>query len=191
MIHVHRSDRQFHLGFLIIVIFAVISLVATNCKSPESPDSGSSVSVATITITNDYGEALDIYLDEILQFMLAYEESKDIEDVSLDTHRLEAKNVGTDQVVDWYDFEITAVDNYFWIVDDPADINVINNSGFQLKIYMDGQYQFDLADEENRWILDVSRSEHLLKADKAEDDTEYASITLEVTKNMDYTWEII
>lgn len=191
MVHVHRSNKQFHTGFLIIVIFAVISLVTPNCKSPESPDSGSSVSVATITITNDYGEALDIYLDGILQFMLAHEESKDIEDISLDTHRLEARKVGTDQVVDWYDFEITAVGNYFWIADDPADINVINNSGFQLKIYMDGQYQFDLADEENRWILDVSRGEYLLKADKAEDGTEYASITLEVLQNKNYTWEII
>ena len=81
MIHVHRSNKQFHTGFLIIVILAVISLVTSNCKSPESPDTGNGIEVATITITNDYGEALDIYLDGILQFMLANEESKDIEDI--------------------------------------------------------------------------------------------------------------
>jgi len=55
---------------------------------------------------------------------------------------------------------------------------------------MNGLYQFDLEDEENRWILNVSRTEHLLRADKAVDDTEYASTTIEVIQNKDYTWEI-
>lgn len=190
MVHVHKLIKQFRVGFLVFVLVGVISLITPGCKSPESPDSGGSVTVATVTVTNEYGEALDIYLDGIFQFVLAHEEDNEIEDISLDAHRLEAKKVGIDQVVDWYDFEITAAGDYFWIVDDPSDINVVNSSGVTLKIYMNEQYQFDLADEENRWILDVSRGEYLMRADKAEDGSEYASNTIVVTQNKNYTWEI-
>lgn len=190
MIHVHKSGKHFHATFLTVLLIGVFSLLSSSCNSPESPDTEEPEAVATLTVTNDYGEILDVYLDGEFQFVLGDQESKVIEDISQATHRLEAKKVGTSEVVDWYDFEITEINDYTWVIDDPPDINVINSSGIKLKIFMDGVYQFDIADEENRWILDVSRAEHYLRADRVEDGTEYASTTINVIRNADYTWGI-
>jgi hypothetical protein len=55
---------------------------------------------------------------------------------------------------------------------------------------MDGNYQFDLVDKENRWIIDVAMGERLLKALKASDNKEVASTTINITENKDYSWII-
>jgi len=49
---------------------------------------------------------------------------------------------------------------------------------------------FEIIDEENRWIMNVSYSEHLLKAVITDSATDYASITIDVTDNTDYSWSI-
>jgi hypothetical protein len=191
MVYSLKALKKFMFMFQILFVIGIISLISVSCKSPESPDADTEEStVANIIIINDYGEALDIYLDGVFQFSLAHEDTGEIEDVSLEKHRILAKKVGINRVVDWRDIEITDTVDYTWIIDDPADINIANNSGISLKIYMDEIYQFDLADEENRWILDVEWGEHLLKALKLIDDAAYASTIIEITKNQDYSWTI-
>jgi len=51
---------------------------------------------------------------------------------------------------------------------------------------MDDELMFEIIDEENRWIMNVSYSEHLLKALS----TDSATITIDVTDNTDYSWSI-
>jgi hypothetical protein len=67
---------------------------------------------------------------------------------------------------------------------------VINQFGKTLKIYMDGDFQFDLANEEDRWIIDVAHGERFLKAFRASDAQEIASITIHVDENTDYSWTV-
>jgi hypothetical protein len=164
-----------------LLIFSGIS-----CKSPTSPAEGE----ADIIVYNDYGETLDVYMDGVFKFSSRHKSSIEIDNVELGEHELEAKKIDTGAVVDSGTVEVTDYIDYTWTIDDPPDINVTNKYGKTLKIYMDGNYQFDLANEENRWIIDVSYGERFLKAVKASDGQEAASATIKVDTNTDYSWTI-
>ncbi|MBN1222287.1 MAG: hypothetical protein JXB23_03510 [Candidatus Aminicenantes bacterium] len=135
-------------------------------------------------------EVLDIYMDGVFQFSLNYKNSMEIDNVSFDTHELEAKKRGTEILLDSATIEVEEEIDYGWWIEDPADINVTNSFGETLKIYMDEIYQFDLVDEENRWIIDVSWGEHFLKALRISDGGQVASKTIDITDDLDYTWTI-
>ena len=186
-------DRRWGIGTLLLIGFLVFALAG--CESIFGPSSESSSSdsddeEARIIVTNNYDETLDIYMDGVLQFTLADDESDKIRDVTLDEHELEAKRAGTSTVVDDETFDVTSYTDYAWTIDDAPDIDVINNYGVALKIFMDGNYQFEIVNEEDRWIMNVSFGEHFLKAVKASDDREVASTTLNIEYNKDYAWTI-
>ena len=183
----------FSIGILIfvgILIFSSMSCESIFGPSSEEEEEEEEDEEARIIVYNNYGEALDIYMDGNFQFLLEHEDDEKIRYVSLDEHELEAKLANTNTVVDSEEIDVTDYVDYTWTIDDIPDINVINNYGKTLKIYMDGNYQFDLVDEENRWIIDVAFGEHFLKAIKAADGTEVASTTIDVDENKDYTWVI-
>ncbi|MBP1766076.1 MAG: hypothetical protein H6P98_191 [Candidatus Aminicenantes bacterium] len=186
-------DRRWGIGTLLLIGFLIFALAG--CESIFGPSSESSSSdsddeEARIIVTNNYDETLDIYMDGVLQFTLADDESDKIRDVTLDEHELEAKRAGTSTVVDDETFDVTSYTDYAWTIDDAPDIDVINNYGVALKIFMDGNYQFEIVNEEDRWIMNVSFGEHFLKAVKASDDREVASTTLNIEYNKDYAWTI-
>jgi len=174
------------LSLLIVISLFFIG----SCKSPESPDEQPTDNTSSIKITNDFGEAMDIYMDGVFIFVINYNEVKIIEDVSTGEHQLIGYRVNTNIQLASLKIDISSAGEYAWYIDDPADINVQNYSGYNLSIYMDNEFMFNLADEENRWILDVSHDKHYLKANKISDGSEYASITIEVTENKDYSWTI-
>jgi hypothetical protein len=188
------TNQLFGVGIFILIGILVFALVG--CESIFGPntddddDDDDDGEEARIVVTNNYDESLDIYMDGMFQFVLADEESDKIRNVALDEHDLEAKLTGTSTVVDSETFDVTTYTDYAWTIDDAPDINVINNYGVTLKIFMDGNYQFDVVDEEDRWIMNVSFGEHFLKATKASDDKEVASTTLNIAANKDYTWTI-
>lgn len=72
---------------------------------------------ASITVSNQYGETLDIYMDEKLEFTLENEDEAVIEDVSLEEHNLEAKTEGTDDVVASTTITVEAEENYTWTIE--------------------------------------------------------------------------
>jgi hypothetical protein len=158
-----------------------------HCKSPTSPNNEGE---ADILVYSKVSEVLDVYMDGEFQFSITYKNYKEIDNVSLETHLLEAKIKGTDTVFISESIEVEENTDYTWYMEDPADINVINDFGETLRIYMDGDYQFDIVDEENRWIIDVSWGEHLLKAYRLSDGSQAASVTIKVTEDEDYTWTI-
>ena len=185
-------DHLFGLGILVLIGILVFALAG--CESIFGPKSEtedtSDDEEARIIVTNYSPKTLDIYMDGVFQFTLEDEDSDKIRNVTLDEHDLEAKLTGTSTVVDDETVDVTAYQDYTWNIDDAPDINVTNNYGVALKIYMDGNYQFDIADEEDRWIMNVSFGEHFLKALKASDDKEIASTTLVIEANKDYIWTI-
>lgn len=188
-----RMSLNFSIGILVVIGILIFSLI--NCESIFGPSTEESTEEdedeeARIIVYNNYGESLDIYMDGIFQFSLEHGDDDKIRDVSLDEHELEAKKPNTNTVVDSETIDVTSYTDYTWTVDDPPDINVINQYGKTLKIYMDETYQFDLVDEEDRWIIDVAFGEHFLKAVKAVDGKEVASTTIDVDENIDYSWVI-
>jgi len=174
----------------IIMILALIGAFIyslTCCKSPTSPDG---LGEADITIHNEYGQPLDIYVNGNFRFTIQNNTEIEIDDVPFGNYTLEAKEVNTDIIVKSETLKVEEKIDYLWIIDDPPDINVINQFGRTLKIYMDGAYQFDLAHEENRWIIDVTYGEHFLKAVRASDSKQVASVTIYVGENTDYSWTV-
>jgi mRNA-degrading endonuclease HigB of HigAB toxin-antitoxin module len=182
--------KKFNIFYCLSLILLVLLFFNGSCKSPENPDDLPIDETSSIKITNDYGEDLDIYMDGVFIFVINNNETKTIEDVSIGEHQLIGNRVNTNIQLASLKIDISSVGEYTWYIDDPADINVQNFSGYDLSIYMDNEFMFNLADEENRFILDVTHEKHYLKANKISDGSEYASITIEVTENKDYLWTI-
>jgi len=176
---------QPHKYILVSLIFLLI-FSGMFCKSPVAPKNGE----ADILVVNDRGQPLDIYSNGNFEYTLPYGHNFEIDNVALGRYKLEAMIEGTYQVVASVVLEILERKDYTWYIDDLADINVVNNSGIDLKIYFDGSFIFDLDDEENRWILDVSHGEHFISAQRSSDGTTFASITVKVDEDTDYTWTI-
>ncbi|MBN2206197.1 MAG: hypothetical protein JW742_02230 [Candidatus Aminicenantes bacterium] len=178
------------------IVLLMLILVLASCESIFGPDSDdddddtSGDEIARIVVANGYGETLDIYMDGAFQFALGDDETKKIKDVSLDEHDLEAKRLGTAAVVDDTTIDVTSYTDYSWSIGDPPDINVINNYGTALKIYLNDVFQFELADDEDRWIMNVAFGEYFLKAYRVDSGREVASTTIDVDGNKDYTWTI-
>jgi hypothetical protein len=193
----HAKHRRFGLssrawvfaliGFLILSLSGCESIFGP--KSDEDDDDDDD-EIARIVIYNQYGETLDIYMDGVYQLSVAHDDDAKIRDVSLDEHDLEAKVPATGVVVDSESIDVTAYTDYSWTIDDAPDINVTNNYGSSLKIYMDGTYAFDLSDEEDRWIMNVAFGSRFLKAARVSDGKEVASTTISVSANKDYSWTI-
>jgi hypothetical protein len=171
----------------ILALVAVLALSWFDCKSPTSPGGAGE---ADILVYNDYGELLDIYLDGKFMFSIPFKHQIEIDNVSLEEHALEACLTSTGALIESKTIEPTEYADYSWTINNPPDINVINNSGLVLKVYLDGSYQFDLVDEENRWMMEVAFGDRFLKAVRASDEQEYASITIRVDENMKYSWTI-
>ncbi len=181
-----RRSRSLPARRALALVFLLIFSGAA-CKSPTSPDGEGE---ADIVVTNDYGEALDVSMDGSYRFTIGFKETIEIDNVTEEIHLLEARLKGTATLVDSEEIEVENLSDYTWTIDNPPDINVINQSGLSLRISLDGVVQFDLNDEENRWIIDVPFGERFLKATRLADGREVASITLKVEENADYSWTI-
>ena len=173
------------IALALILGTTIFALVA--CKSPTSTDASGE---ADIIITNDYGSAVDIYMDGEFKFTIADKWTIEIDDVEIKEHLLEAKETGTQTVIVSNTIDVTERTDYAWTVDDPPDIDIINNSDEILRISLDGTYMFEIGEEEDRWIMDVAFGERLLQAFSAETDLEVASTTIKVEEYKDYTWTI-
>jgi predicted membrane-bound spermidine synthase len=190
-----KPGKNFNAGVCITLSAVILIACLTSCESIFGPKTAESsdttdTSEARIIVDNEYGQTLDIYMDGTLQFTLEDGNTKKIRDVSFDEHEMKAKLAGTSTVVDSQTIDVIAYQDYTYYIDDSPDIDVINQYGVTLKIYMDGNYQFDLQDEEDRWIMNVSMGEHYLKAVKASDNKEVSSTTIDVDENKDYSWTI-
>jgi hypothetical protein len=190
------DGRKLRVSSGILILIGILVVFLAGCesifgpKAEEEEEEEDEDEEARIIVENQYGESLDIYMDGAFQFLITHTETKKIRDVSKDEHELEARIPGTGTVVDSTTIDVTSYTDFTWTIDDPPDINVTNYYGKTLKIYMDGNYQFDLVDKEDRWIIDVAMGEHMLKALKASDNKEVASTTIDVTENKDYSWVI-
>jgi hypothetical protein len=186
MVILRKKLRNLGHAARILTIIGILIFLSLSCKSPFAPSGGE----ADIIVYNEYGETLDVYMDGEFRFAISNKANIEIDNVSLKEHELEAKERNTGIIIATETINVEEKVDYTWTIDDPPDICVTNNYGETLKIYMDGNYQFDLADEEDRWVIDVEYGERFLKAIKASNNKEVASITIHADENKDYFWTI-
>lgn len=172
----------------VILTFAVgLMILSFSCKSPTSPNGDGE---ADIIVYSKIEDSLEIYMDGKFRFSIRYKNSIEIDNVAMGIHEMKARNPKTGMVVNTETIYVTEKIDYTWTIEDPADINVTNKYGQSLKIYMDDAFVFNLANDENRWIIDVPLGEHFLRAVRISDGKQAASITMNITKNKDYFWTI-
>jgi hypothetical protein len=194
------KGRNHHCGAGTLILIGSLVFTLGGCESlfgPKTEESTESSEEARIVCTNGYGQTLDIYMDGTLQFTLGTtttgagaNNTKKIHNVTLNEHTLQGKLAGTVTVVDEQTIDVNTYTDYTYSIGTPPSINVSNKYGSTLKIYMDNIYQFDLANDESRWLMDISKTEHFLKATKASDSKEVASISITTDENKQYSWTI-
>jgi hypothetical protein len=170
----------------VLAVAAGLMVLAWGCKSPIAPPGGE----ADIIVTSHWDSRVDVYMDGVFEFPLNYKESAEIDNVTLKSHDLEARDAVTGEPVASTTIEAKGAADYDWTIEHRARINCGNGTDETLRIFMDGVFQFDLADRENRWIINVPLGSHFLKALRASDGGETASTTINVTENKDYSWGI-
>lgn len=171
--------------FRIFILIGTFFFLLMNCKSPTSPGGKGE---ADIVIYNEYGESLDIYMDGDFKFSIEHNGQVEMDDVSYGEYEFEAKKAN--EVIATETILVEEDIDYSWVIDDPPDIRIYNYFGETLAIYMDGNYQFSMVAEEDRWIIDVAYGERFLVARRVDDDCQVASITINATENTDYYWFI-
>jgi len=181
-----KGTRRINLIMRSLLLLAFLGLSLIGCKSPMSPKGGE----ADLIIFNEYSDTLDIYINDSFRFAILKNSNVEVDNIPLGTYKVEAKIAGTDIVIASETIEILEKIDYNWMIDDPPDINVTNSIGDDVTVYMDDNYQFDLAHGEDRWIIDVPFGKHFLKAIRVRDATQIASTTINVAENIDYSWTI-
>lgn len=183
----NRKRRALMIRRVALIMMGIATFMLGACKSPTSTDASGE---ADIIVTNDYGDAVDIYMDGEFKFTIGDKWTIEIDDVELDEHLLEAKQVDTQTIIVSDTIDVAERTDYAWTVDDPPDIDIINNTDEILRVYLDGAYQFEIGEEEDRWINDVALGERFLQAFSAATGLTVASITIKVEEYKDYTWTI-
>ncbi len=171
----------------ISVCLGLLLLAGSGCKNSTTPDGNDK---PRITVRNNCGIAVDIYMDGTYKFFLEHKEYYYIEDVPVGTHLLVAKRKGTDKVLKSETAEIAAASNYTWTLNSTASVAITNNYGETLSIYGDGTYQTDLKNGEANSISNITYGEHLFEAKQQGTSTVVASTNIEITEDKGYTWTI-
>jgi len=189
MYSLKKHKKNLLLTGQILVLLGILAVSSIACKNPAGPE-GESNSIYVI-ILNVSGETVDIYLDGSFKVTVEHENTVTVWDIAAGNHIFEAKITGTDIVIQSSTVVLDAYKNYDWTVGNIPDINVINQYGETLEVYMDGDQIFTIEHEQNLWILEVSLGEYLLEAKKEIDDQVVVdSITIVIAEYKDYEWTI-
>lgn len=173
-------------------LFAAVSLILsvifacsiTSCKSPIDDIK------ANISVSNEYGLEIDVYMDGIFQFSLEFLNLATIEDVLEGVHEIVAKKKGTGEVITTEIVNVTAFGEIWVSILSAASIKVANRYGEALNIYTNGSFQGELGDELNQIFPNAPYGEHVLEASKASDNTLVASTVIDIIEEKEYTWTI-
>lgn len=112
-----------------------------------------------ITIWNDTSSNLSIFLDGSRLTEIAAGGRITIRDVEAGDHSLEAKKAGV--IIETISFDLD--DDMEWDVHTYA-IRVINDTDYDISLYLDGIYQYDLDNWDSMTITNVLPGSHTLQA---------------------------
>ncbi len=185
MVKTNKQKTIFYVGM--IVWLSLFMLVSISCKNPTGPDKNST---ANIIVINDCGVALDIYMDGNLQSSVEYLDSITISNVSLELHELVAKKKGTETEIMSLSVELFDAINYEWTIQSSASLQISNEYGETLSIYIDSDLIEDIDDQSVILFEHFPYGEHLLEAVRPSDEVKVASTTVDVEESITYSWII-
>ena len=162
MAKLKKHKKILHAG--IIFWLSVFLLATLSCKNTTGPDDN--ITEAKITVSNECGVAVDIYMDKNFQFSVEYLESKTIRNVSLGEHEFEAKRKGTETLLSLVSVEITELADFVLTILSEASFHITNEYGETLNIYGDGNLLSDIGSPATLIIENVLYGEHLFEATK-------------------------
>ena len=172
----------------IIICLGIIILASISCKSPAGPDDVTTES--DITVINDCGVALDIYMDGNFQFSIEFEDQKTIRNLSLGLYEFEAKKKGTEIVIMSLSVEFLEANDYEWTIQSAASLHMSNEYGETLSIFVDGNFVDDVDSPGVLILQYILLGEHLIEAKRPGDSAVAASITIDIYENKSYYWTI-
>jgi hypothetical protein len=171
-----------------IFLLSIFLLTVFSCKNTTGPEN--ETAEINITVSNECGIAVDVYMDKNFQFSVEYLESKTIRDVALGDHEFEAKKKGTETLLSFLSVELTERVDFVWTLESEASLHVANEYGETLDIYGDDNLISDIDALGTLIIENVLLGEHAFKALRQSDQTEIASITIDFTENVPYFWTV-
>ena len=180
------KKRRIHLFAVIFTMAGLLTLTSINCKSPTVPEA----TEASITITNNCGITVDIFMDGVWQVTMEYLQSSTLSVPTLGVHEFEARKQGTDIVVSSSSADINEYANFVWTVLTSAYISITNNYGETIDIYGDGNLQGSVEDQQTSTLERPPYGEHILEATKEGETVVIASVTLDISENIEYIWTI-
>lgn len=172
----------------IIICLGIIILASISCKSPAGPDDVTTES--DITVINDCGVALDIYMDGNFQFSIEFEDQSTIRNLSLGLYEFEAKKKGTEIVIMSLSVEFLEANDYEWTIQSAANLQISNDYGETLSIFVDGILLSDVDSSTTLIIQNILLGERLIEAKRPDDSAVVASITIDIYENKSYYWTI-
>lgn len=162
-------------------LFFLFALGESACKED--------VPISNLTVSNECGLAVNVYMNGAFQFYLEYGFMKTIKNLDWGTYKLEARRSATDQIVASEDVYVRLNDEVIWHVWSSAGIRITNNYGIELSIYGDNVHVGDLDDQQTSLMEHVPYGERKLEA-RLSDGTVVKSTTVSVTEDINYTWVI-
>ena len=186
MTNLKKLKVVLYAGILLVFSFSLFSPIS--CKNTTGPDDGATT--IRITVSNQCGVAVDIFIDKNFQFSVDYQESRTITDISLGEHEFEAKNKGTEIVLSYLTLELTQIADFVWTLQSEASFHATNEYGETLNIYGDGDLLSDIGSPATLIIENVLYGVHLFEATKVSDGTAVASISIDFAENTAYFWTI-
>ncbi len=181
------KNREKWRGFATIVLLGIFLLTSIGCKNPEGLDAEST---ANIYVSNECGVAIDVFMDGNFQFSVEFLYYEIIKDVTQGVHSVAANKKDTEDLVDSESVDVITSGDYWVTILSPASIKVTNEYGQNLDIYMNGDYQGELEDQDSQIFSNMPYGEHLFEAAKTIDNTFVESVIIEVIENKEYTWTI-
>lgn len=165
-----------------IVLMCVLLIGIGRCKKVAVPD-------GIIRVNNQCGLRIDFFLDGVYQFFVDYEEEKSVEELADGTYELLAKRSGTGEFVDSEILDVWFNRIYTWQVVSSAKVKIINQYGETLKIYGEGEYIGDVADQQELILFQAPYGDRNLEVRTLED-VVVATTTIAIYEDIEYTWTI-
>ncbi len=170
---------------VLAVLTAVLGLSLAGCKHTTTENLTS-----TITIVNNCGADVDVYMDGALKSTVADAADGTIANVTAGSRLLEAKLKGTSDLVYSQTMTITAGTAVTFTVNGQAVVRITNNFPEILKIYMNAIYTGDIGPGLTQSIDRVKFGTYNMLAWRRADDSEAATTTITVSAIQTYDWVI-
>jgi len=167
------------------VLSALLLLAVVGCKSPTTTDTTSS-----ITITNSCGAKIDVYLDGLLKTTIDVGASGTISNITAGSYHLEAKKSDNGVLFFSVTITISASTSNSVTVTGVASLLITNLYGEILGIYLDGIWMGDIGDQITQTLHSITFGTHIFAATTKTGGTVAATITIDVTDVIEYTWTI-